>query len=304
MQQRHGLDGTMYGNYKVVVVCPAGRRKVADLMRRHVEQHRGLVDEFHWWLNTVNQDDLRYFEALAAADSKFYRTIRLRRKFAWNLKHMSISHFFRHAIDSDALYIRLDDDVVWLHEDCLPNLVAYRVEHEEPYLIYANIVNSSRFMHLHQRTGAFDPGFAVQYEIDHQTNRRSTPAGLAAHRALLDTLEFVRDCSDGIACGLAWEPWMGFRRWIFRSGEYNDVNLICWFGRDFARWRGCCPDEVHEEKWICNICPRRENRVNEACGTALCSHYASTPQWPGMEANPWVLDGYRNFCPPSEILVP
>ena len=37
----------MFEGYRVVVVSPAGRQHVADLMRRHVEAARPLVDEMH-----------------------------------------------------------------------------------------------------------------------------------------------------------------------------------------------------------------------------------------------------------------
>jgi hypothetical protein len=288
----------MYEDYRVVVVCPCGRRHVADLMRRHVEQARPVVDELHWWLNTDNEDDLAYFRGLERAAPDFHRTVTMAGVAWFRRRSMTIGRFFRHAIDPDTIYIRLDDDVVWMVEGCLESLLAHRVAYPDAYLVYGNIVNSSRFMHLHQQQGAFDPGFPISYNINDRTNRHSPAAGLAAHEALLGTVEAIEAGGDREAL---LEPWTKFGRHVFAPGEHNDVNMICWFGRDFAAWKGVCPWNVHEEQWICLRMPATQGRVHEACGAALCVHYASVPQWPKVSARPGILLRYDRLAPPSTI---
>jgi hypothetical protein len=284
----------MFAGYRVIVVCPAGRRHVADLMRRHVERERHIVDEFHWWLNTDCIPDLEFFRALEAADPEYYRTVGM----GWckfKRRHMQIGRFFRFAIAHDAIYVRIDDDVVWMVEGCIEAMVRHRLAYPDAYLIYANIVNSSLFMHLHQKQGAFDPGFEIEYAISHPTNRLSVPAALGAHGALLADVEAGGDNRL--------EPWR-FDRHVFGPGIYNDVNMISWFGRDFAAWRGICPQFVHEEQWICLRMPAAHGcRIHESCGAALCAHYASAPQWVGVEAHPEILERYRRLAPP-ELVVP
>jgi hypothetical protein len=289
----------MYEGYRVVVVCPAGRRHVADLLRRHVERARPAVDELHWWLNTDNPEDLDYFRGLARAAPDFHRTVVAGGIGRFHRRHMGIGRFFREAVDPATIYVRVDDDVVWMAEHCLESLLDHRFRYPEAYLVYGNIVNSSRFMHLHQKQGAFDPGFPIAYALSHPSNRLSVPAGVAAHHALLATAEAIAAGGDR-ATLLA--PWTAFGRHVFAPGDYNDVNLISWFGRDFARWRGACPRTVHEERWICLAMPARAGgRVHEACGAALCAHYASVPQWPGIEARSEILRRYAALAPPSAI---
>ena len=133
---------------------------------------------------------------------------------------MQISRFFKFAIDPDTIYVRIDDDVVWMVEGCIEALVQHRVQYPDAYLVYANIVNSSRFMHLHQKQGAFDPGFEISYEISHPTNRLSVPAAVAAHRALLDTAEALATAGGDRAALL--DPWTRFERHVFAAGEHND----------------------------------------------------------------------------------
>jgi hypothetical protein len=289
----------MFEGYRVVVVCPAGRRHLADLMRRHVERARPLVDEMHWWLNTDNPDDAGYMHELARVAPWFHRVVMVPGPNRFFRRHMGIGRFFRRATDRDTIYVRVDDDVVWMIDGGLEALVRHRVNHPDAYLVYGNIVNSSRFMHLHQKGGGFDPGFEVSYALNHETNRHSSEAGLAAHAAILATAEALAAGGDREAL-LA--PWAGFGRHVFAPGEHNDVNMICWFGRDFAAWRGTCPPAIHEEEWICLRMPSvHGGRVHEACGDALCAHYASVYQYDAIAARPEILDRYARLAPPSEI---
>jgi hypothetical protein len=289
----------MFKDYKVIVVCPAGRRHVADLMRRHVERARPTVDEFHWWLNTDREDDIEYFKALARAAPNFYRVIELSGKTTYWNRSMTIGRFYQFAIDPEAIYIRIDDDVVWMVDNCLQSLLAHRVKYPDAYLVYGNIVNSSRFMHLHQNQGAFDPGFKISYNINHSTNRRSFPAGLAAHEAILQTAEAI---AAGHNREALLEPWVRFGRHVFAAGEHNDANMLSWFGRDFATWRGICPAHVHEEQWICLRMPAVQSRIHEACGGALCAHYASEVQWRAISGQPQLLVRYEKLAPPATII--
>jgi hypothetical protein len=288
----------MFEGYRVVVVCPAGRRHVAEIMRRYVERARPVVDEFHWWLNTDNPEDLEYFHGLARAAPDFYCTIAVEGRIWFKRRHMTIGRFFRFAIDPRTIYVRIDDDMVWIEEHAIAALLDHRLSYPTAYLVYGNIVNSSRFMHLHQKQGAFDPGFPISYNINDPTNRQSVPAALAAHRALLHTLEAIEAGGDR---NTLLEPWTRFGRHVFGPGEHNDVNMICWFGGDFATWNGICPWNIHEEQWICLRMPARQARLHEACGAALCAHYASVPQWAGLDTHPEILERYQRLAPPSEI---
>jgi hypothetical protein len=288
----------MFEGYRVVVVCPAGRRHVADLMRRHVELARPAVDEFHWWLNTPDQQDQEYFRGLERAAPEFYRTISLPGPMNYWHRAMTIGRFYVFAIDTRTIYIRIDDDVVWMVEGCLEKLLAHRVRYPDAYLVYGNIVNSSRFMHLHQKHGAFNPGFPISYAINHRTNRQSFPAGLAAHEAILQTAEAIAHGGNQEAL---LRPWTALGRHVFGAGEHNDANLLSWFGRDFVIWRGICPPHVHEEQWICLRMPAAQSRIHEACGDALCVHYASEIQWPHISSQPQLLVRYNRLAPVSKI---
>ena len=123
-----------------------------------------------------------------------------------------------------------------------------------------------------------------------RTGTRSRPGWLLT-KPLLTTIEAINAGGDREAL---LKPWTGFGRHVFGAGEHNDVNMICWFGKDFAAWNGHCPPQVYEEKWICLMMPcKHGSRIHEACGSALCSHYASVIQWHEIDKDRRILERYR-----------
>ena len=71
----------------------------------------GLVDRYDIWVNTDDAGDLAFLEALARLDDRV-RLVPLPDGTEPGMG--AICEFFRVAQDEDTLYIRLDDDVVWL----------------------------------------------------------------------------------------------------------------------------------------------------------------------------------------------
>jgi len=55
--------------------------------------------------------------------------------------------------DPDTVFVRVDDDICWMAEDCLYNLVRFRVDNPEHFLVYTNTINNAVCAFLHQRAG-------------------------------------------------------------------------------------------------------------------------------------------------------
>ena len=50
------------------------------------------------------------------------------------IRFLTIHTFFRHSHDADTVYIRFDDDVVYIEEGTIPHLARYRQDHPEFFL--------------------------------------------------------------------------------------------------------------------------------------------------------------------------
>lgn len=82
------------------------------------------------------------------------------------------------------MYVKIDDDVVWMADDTIPRLVTMKVEHPEYFLVSANIINSPLMGWVHYHLGALhpylpeykaatDPTWAKKLELASSSTRRS-----------------------------------------------------------------------------------------------------------------------------------
>ena len=103
---------------RLVVVTPAGRKRYLRLLAHHVLSSP-VVDEWQLWDNCRNESDRRYLHELAESDTRCKLKTLPGADGGWSI----IGDFFRFCDDSEALYLRLDDDVVFIEPDFFPKFV-------------------------------------------------------------------------------------------------------------------------------------------------------------------------------------
>lgn len=96
------------GIVKLIVVTPAGRERYLRLLSHYV-LGSSVVDEWQLWDNCRNEADKRYLRELAASDPR----CKIKELPGADGGFRIIGDFFRFCDDADALYLRLDDDVVY-----------------------------------------------------------------------------------------------------------------------------------------------------------------------------------------------
>jgi len=64
---------------------------------------------------------------------------------------------WNNATDTSSMFIKIDDDILYVHPDTIPRLVHTRMEHPRPFAISANLVNSPLMSYLHYHFGAIHP---------------------------------------------------------------------------------------------------------------------------------------------------
>ena len=104
---------------KLVVVTPAGREKYLRLLS-HFVLGSNEVDEWQLWENCRNEVDRGFLHRLAASDPR----CKLKQIDGATGGFAVIGEFFRFCDDSEALYLRLDDDIVFLEDRFFPRFVA------------------------------------------------------------------------------------------------------------------------------------------------------------------------------------
>lgn len=296
----------MIDGKRVVAWTPYGRERTVSLLGRYLarEHERGIVDE--WWL-CLNTDpdqasDLRYAinpkTGLASRHDWIKAVYRPKGPDGQMLprrtpKQRNTGYFYQYMTDPDTVYIRLDDDMVYLHPDALSRLARHAIESDGSTLCsFALIWNNAIISYLEQQAGIIprDFGDGVPRIINRFCMDPVAWAdgdfAVKIHGILLDLLE----SPDG---DKAAEKVYLYQDIPLAPREQFSVSAFASLGKRYAELERpgvLVPDE--EESWHTIHHPPRAGFANMIVGNALVSHYTFGYQQREVFASD-VLDRYR-----------
>lgn len=127
----------MYQGYKVKIFIFAGRERTMDVLMPQIKSD--YIDEIIIAKNTRNVSDLKYLDTL---DKKYEKIkyinvpINITGPAGW-------SYLYNFMLESDTIYIKLDDDIVYLSDNFFEELLKFRIEHPEYICAFPMIINNS-----------------------------------------------------------------------------------------------------------------------------------------------------------------
>jgi hypothetical protein len=266
--------------YKCIVVTPAGRREYLEILAKHLESQKTDFDEWHLWKNTKNSDDIKWMETYC--DNHDWAKIIDPDGSNPSKGSFNIHVFFSTTTDPNTIYIRLDDDVVWLDKQFIRNLYQARIDNPDYFLVYPNIINNAVITHIHQRTGAFD--FTNEF-VDYACT------GNAWHNPYIAKelhTQFIASLSRGDIT--KWRK--SFSRWITFCHERISINSFAYFGSVMAQ----VTVGHDEEQYLSCDYPREHKIYNLVVGSPICVHYAFYTQRSYLNESPSILDAYRTLA--------
>lgn len=292
------------GTHGVVAWTPYGRKETVSILVEYIrrEHERGLVDQ--WWLcmNTdPNQaEDVAYAHELAARYPAWIKLVdRPAGVPVLHPKQRNTGYFYREMTDPHTVYVRLDDDIIYVHEDAISRLVTHRLEAESGVASFPVMWNNSIVSWFAQQAGVIPaagsttvgagmpnltyhwPKVGGPYCMD-PVGWADGRFGVAIHRLLLEWLD-------------ADTPEMAFlyQDYQLPIGMQFSVSTFASLGSMYAKLATpgvLVPDE--EESWHTVHEPRKLGQPNVIVGNALVSHYTFFPQGPIIRATD-ILERYR-----------
>jgi hypothetical protein len=266
---------------KRVIVTPAGRKCYLEILLRYLvrAKNAGEIDRWILWVNTEVDADIEYMMSLAE-EYDFIETRALTIPYD---KNYSIHSFFAECVDENTVYVRLDDDIVFMEEGALDRLIRFRIANPQYFLVYGNIINNAIIAYIHQRQGAVDRSFGV--------TTYSALADLGWKRpAFAHYLheEFLRQLKVGNIDRFR------FPQWILHDYERVSINVISWLGSEFKKFDGKV--DRNEEPWLAVTKPISLQRPNCIFGEVLFAHYAFYTQRAELD---WtdILQRYAAIAP-------
>ena len=240
---------------KIIVVTPAGRERYLKILYKYLNFQKNDFDEWHLWLNTKNIDDLNYMRKLSN-ENNFIKLINRNIPNEKLGTNYGIKYFFDYCIDKDTIYIRLDDDIVFLEKDFIKKLSEFRINNKTYPLVFANIINNNFINYYHSKNKIFD------IDIDRNCLGKlwqSRIAPIIIHKQFLND---VNNNNNNISKYY-------LENIIIDDYQRVSINAISWIGGDFDNFK-----EIHEseENWLSHEYPSKIKRPNIICGSVLCSH--------------------------------
>jgi hypothetical protein len=240
----------MRKGYKIVAITPAGRRNCLEILYSYIAKNKHILDRWDLWVNTQNEEDLEYIKELAEREeiiNLIYPTWPYERDYP----NLSLAPFWSGAIEEDTIYIRFDDDVVFIEDQTIENLIGFRIENRNHLFVYPFIINNPFHSKNLQSRGI----------VDHQhgairTNKEFSLFGLGDPVSFYSS-RFARDLHESFIesyykkehfkfmCDekIIWETGETVyeygtnktKEYLSDGGPQVSINCICWFGEDMKK---------------------------------------------------------------------
>lgn len=283
----------MINGKRVVVWTPYGREVtysiLIEYLRRDVE--RGIVDEVWAYMNTDpkgQEDDVAYAHQLDAE----YEWLKLVHRPEGVARHpgpkqRNTGFAYRYMTDPDTVYIRMDDDLVFVSHSAITNLVTKRLEMPHPTAVFGTCWNNAIVSYFAQSQGIIPRewgkcGFFCMDPVGWANGEFA----VKIHHLLLDKIASGEE-----------DDLILYQDFPIKTGEQFSVSYFASLGSLYQSLSDgpgvLVPDE--EEHWHTVHRPQVIGSPNILIGNSLVSHFTFQPQRPHVLASD-VLDRYRELA--------
>jgi hypothetical protein len=268
----------MYSEFKIVCCTAAGRMRYMQYIFPYVLAS-DIVDRYDIWVNTTNMQDIECFKLMAER----YPKIRL----VWQPDGIcdginSINAFYRYCIEDDTIYIKIDDDIVWMEPDTFEKMVKFRIEHREAFLVTPQVVNNPMGSYLWQVKGILNYGKYMPAFPNHRILWKRGAFAEELHHYFLSMMERNTESIRKLYFGAV----------PVASNRFS-INFVMWFGSGMAKINGQVPGD--DEEYLSSVVASKLGILNYYNGDCIVAHFAFGPQRFVLDKSD-VLERYGRLC--------
>jgi hypothetical protein len=244
---------------KLIIVTPAGREKYLRLLSHYVLRSPEVA-EWQLWDNCRNDSDRAYLRRLAATDPR----IHVKELPGADGNFGIIGSFFRFCDDPRALYLRLDDDIVFIEDGFFPRYIDKALGERGKALWFAPlIINNAICGSLIKNLSKVivEGPISCQAMCPYSWAFPSFPEAL--HPAFIEAIRSSR--LDDFRCP---DREVRLSRFSINAlGFFGDEKLA--LGDLFMP-----PGYLGEEEWLSAILPAKLDRAGKILGDLLVAHFS------------------------------
>lgn len=277
----------MIKDKKVVVFTPWGRELTASLLYRYLKRDHeaGIVDEWHLWMNTdEDQEADRAYGYGLAEEESWIKTFERPDGPVLHPKQMNTGRFYIYTQDEDTIYVRMDDDIVWIEPNAIARLVEQRIDNPFPFVVFPLIWNNAVCSYYLQQ-GEQMPSWwgTVGNHCMDETGWRNAVFAENIHNHLLSCIE--QDVVDDLFMHHSIQ---------LPAGQQFSVSSFAQFGSEYAKVNGQLGGE--EEAWHSINQPYMLSRPNMIVPNSLISHFSFYHQRNYLLDRTNILDRYKELA--------
>ncbi|KAI0453946.1 hypothetical protein F5B21DRAFT_265988 [Xylaria acuta] len=128
--------------FKIIAMVFFGRKRYVDVLDCYLQQNLasngGYLDEVWFMVHTEDEDDIAWLDGLVKENQGY----RIMGHDDCNKNDQKYGCLWKYATADNTMYIKLDDDIVYIHQDAIPQLVHTRLAVPHAFGVSAHLVNS------------------------------------------------------------------------------------------------------------------------------------------------------------------
>lgn len=281
-----------HADHRVVAFTPFGRESTVTILCAYMERDHeaGILDEWQLWMNTDptgQERDIEYAHELA----EHFDWVTLKELpegvIRESPKQLNTGSFYRYTTDPGTIYLRFDDDIVYVHPDAIPNMVDAKVNQPGTLACFPIIWNNAICSWHLQARGVIPREYGVVKDAYCMDPIGWADPGFATriHNLLLGWIE------EGT-------PEKAFMYQDVQLAPRQQFSVSCFAvdGEDYAALDP--PGALNygeEEHWLTVHHAENVGKTNVILGNALVSHLTFYPQRVILR-NTNILDRYRRIA--------
>ncbi|KAI0150597.1 hypothetical protein GGR57DRAFT_493096 [Xylariaceae sp. FL1272] len=125
---------------KIVALVFYGRKRYVDILdcylQRNLKFNGGYLDEVWFMAHTEDADDVAWLDGLVLKTPEYKIVGR------GDCESKRYDCLWKYATEDKTIYIKIDDDIIYIHPDAIPQLVHTRLAVPHAYAVSAQLINS------------------------------------------------------------------------------------------------------------------------------------------------------------------
>lgn len=305
---------------KVTLVTFAGRQETMEVLFAYVRAYKKHWDTYHIYVATHIESDIACIERFATAMNLEYgNVVRVMhcpddlnkdKSYVWN-------RAYNECQDDDTVYLKLDDDIVFMEESLFTELIPFRIAHPEYLLVFPIIINNIMASWYLQEKGLLNCPEKTTIGYTWKSTYERIKHALVPHDRSLQISQVTHQ--NEILCPVSWGS-IDFCKdvhntflaecssqnfhvdnWVLDNCEPMSIQCCAWIGTTLKSVISRYGDVFEDEPWLTIYAPTWTSMRNCMFGGAVVAHYAYYVQRErGINATD-ILHKYRQYALKNKI---